>query len=146
MVTDVLLTLGPSSPGGPGGPVEPCSPWREKKIKGKKYQQRVAGHKRVYMLDPYSQEKKKKDPDFLNYGMGQKFIKYREIMFKREQRKWQQNSLPLIYTKRGHHNWHGPIFQFLQFIVLYKDWPTSGGPVITQYRIRHGSLSRNTPL
>lgn len=54
MVTDVLLTLGPSSPGGPGGPVEPCSPWREKKIKGKKYQQRVAGHKRVYMLDPYS--------------------------------------------------------------------------------------------
>lgn len=56
MVTDVLLTLGPSSPGDPGGPVEPYSPWREKKkiIKGKKNQQRVAGHKRVYMLDPYS--------------------------------------------------------------------------------------------
>lgn len=31
MVTDVLLTLGPSSPGGPGGPVEPCSPWGGKK-------------------------------------------------------------------------------------------------------------------
>ncbi len=53
--------------------------------------------------------------------------------------------LPLIYTKYGHHNWHGPIW-FPLFIVLYKDWPTSGGPVITQYRIRHDSPSRNTPL
>lgn len=34
MVTEVLLTLGPSSPGGPGGPVGPCSPWG-KKITGK---------------------------------------------------------------------------------------------------------------
>lgn len=31
MVTDVLLTLGPSSPGEPGGPVGPCSPWKKRR-------------------------------------------------------------------------------------------------------------------
>lgn len=55
MVTDVLLTLWPSSPGGPGGPVEPCSPWGEK-ITEEEYQQRagVAGLKGVHKLDPCS--------------------------------------------------------------------------------------------
>lgn len=60
---------------------------------------------------------------------------------------WQKRATKasLIYTEHGHHNWHGPIW-FSVFIVLYKHWWTSGGPVITQYRIRHESLSRNTPL
>lgn len=55
------------------------------------------------------------------------------------------DTLPLIYRKYGHHNWHGPI-RFPLFLELYKHCPTPGGPVITQYRIRHEGLSRNTPL